>query len=63
MANECLSRRAKCRSLRSQHFARRLRLALSLKIRLGSHPYSPKNRLFRAIPPTKFKIRARIVKS
>ena len=38
-------------------------LALSLKIRLGSRPDSPENRLFLAIPPTKFKIGARIVKS
>ncbi len=35
--------------------------ALSLKIRLGSRPYSPENRLFLIILPTKFKISARIV--
>ena len=38
-------------------------LSLSLKIYLGSRPDSPENHLFRAIPPTKFKIGARIVKS
>ncbi len=33
-------------------------LSLSLKIYLGSRPDSPENRLFRAIRPMKFKIRA-----